>query len=205
MSVITCRSNQLRGPRGQTPPASQQSVYTYLGGNRGDWAVTHATARRGEPLAGVTHVDIVNGSVARTPPGVAWMLSGLVHHTRYVTREDAGFPSRATQRPAASATCAALIAVRRSRASWDVMQAGRDDLLQPFPGLQVRRLLSTIIGRWQHPRDLSDQFETVTWFEYASHDAAAFDDLLAEWRASEEWSYVDRECELRLIRGGSPR
>jgi hypothetical protein len=51
-------------------------------------------------------------------------------------------------------------------------------------------------------RDVSEHepFDFVTWFEYAPGDAAAFDDLLAELRVSEEWRYVDREVDVRLVR-----
>jgi hypothetical protein len=61
------------------------------------------------------------------------------------------------------------------------------------------RYLSSIVRRWQYRRDLSTQFDCVTWFEYEPRDSAAFDDLLTAWRASEEWNYVDRECDIRLV------
>lgn len=46
-------------------------------------------------------------------------------------------------------------------------------------------------------------FDFPTWFEYALADEAMFDDLLSELRASPEWVYVDRECDVRLVREGS--
>ena len=40
----------------------------------------------------------------------------------------------------------------------------------------------------------------MTWFEYVPSDAAAFDELVAELRATEEWTYVDREIDIRVVR-----
>jgi hypothetical protein len=43
----------------------------------------------------------------------------------------------------------------------------------------------------------------LTWFEYALSDSAAFDELVAELRATEEWAYVDREIDIRVVRDGA--
>ena len=56
--------------------------------------------------------------------------------------------------------------------------------------------------RLHHCRDLgvSEPFDFLTLFDYAEADAAAFDDLLAALRATEEWQYVEREVDIRLLR-----
>jgi hypothetical protein len=38
--------------------------------------------------------------------------------------------------------------------------------------------------------------------EFAPQHAAAFDELLAELRVTEEWRYVEREVEIRVCRDG---
>ena len=45
-----------------------------------------------------------------------------------------------------------------------------------------------------------EPFDFLTWFEYAPEHEVAFEKLLAQLRASEEWSYVDREIDIRLIK-----
>lgn len=197
MSVITCRSNLLRGSS-RTPRQVADCYYTYVGGSSGAWKVTQSTVRSGEPLPAVTHIDIVQGR-AEAPSGASWILSGLVRSTRYVSREDS--PHRIDPSHL-DPTCAALILIRRSSEWWKLGTADQNELLQPpsraaNPGL---RSLSSMLRRWQHRCDLSEQFDCVTWFEYEPRDATAFDDLLADWRGSEEWAYVDRECDLRLVR-----
>lgn len=196
MSVITCRSNDLSGALDR-PVRSQESIYTYLGGTTGEWEVTGFAACRGEPLARISHLQVVHGPLRRVPAGTAWVLSGLVRRTRYVALEE----PRRQARDRIGATCAALISIRRARCWWDLVPQERSEIqTNRWTAPAHLRLLSTIIHRWQHPRDLSSQFDVVTWFEYESHDAPAFDELLAEWRASAEWKYVDREVDLRLTR-----
>jgi hypothetical protein len=51
-----------------------------------------------------------------------------------------------------------------------------------------------------HARDLGEPFDFLTWFEYAPEHANAFEELVAELRASEEWRYVEREVDIRLVR-----
>lgn len=66
-------------------------------------------------------------------------------------------------------------------------------------GLQY---LPAIARRLHHCRDLGENepFDFLTWFEYAPADEAAFNRLAAELRATEEWRYVDREIDIRLVR-----
>lgn len=63
--------------------------------------------------------------------------------------------------------------------------------------------LPAVARRLHHCRDLgeSEPFDFLTWFEYALSDSPAFDKLVGELRASEEWKYVDREIDIRLVRG----
>ncbi len=203
MSVITCRSNQLRGARELRSKRSTESFYTYVGGTSGPWEVTQLLVRRGDPLSHVSHVGIINGRLNRTPAGTAWILSGVVRNTRHVTREEFVPPGAcriAGNSPVS--TCAALIPIRRSPEWWQLGRESRRDLLNPPSRRPPRglRYLSTMIRKWQHRRDLSEQFDCLAWFEYEPRDSAAFDDLLADWRASEEWKFVDRECDIRLVR-----
>jgi hypothetical protein len=40
----------------------------------------------------------------------------------------------------------------------------------------------------------------LIWFEFAEGDAGTFDELVGRLRDTEEWSYVEREVEIRLRR-----
>jgi hypothetical protein len=64
------------------------------------------------------------------------------------------------------------------------------------------KYLPSIGRRLHHCRDLgeSEPFDFLTLFDYTKADAAAFEDLVAEIRATEEWKYVDREVDIRMVR-----
>ena len=40
----------------------------------------------------------------------------------------------------------------------------------------------------------------LTWFEFASEAASDFDELVLRLCATEEWTYVEREVDIRLAR-----
>ena len=193
MSVITCRSNLLRGIR----KCHTVSSYSYVGGSEGSWEVVQSSVRCGEPLASVSHIEIIQGSLGETPAGASWILTGLVQKTRYVSREELPQRNFSPLPP----TCAALICIRRKVVASPSRSASHEIISAQTSSIpRGLRSLSTLFRRWQHRCDLSQQFDCVTWFEYEPRDANAFDDLLADWRASEEWKSVDRECEVRLVR-----
>jgi hypothetical protein len=65
--------------------------------------------------------------------------------------------------------------------------------------------LPRVARRLYHSADLGEPFDFLTWFEFAPEHELAFDELLRILRAQPEWSFVDREIEIRLVRdlGGS--
>jgi hypothetical protein len=67
------------------------------------------------------------------------------------------------------------------------------------------KYLPAVARRLHHCRDLGENepFDFLTWFEYAFSDSAAFDELVAELRSSEEWAYVDREIDIRVVHDGA--
>jgi len=65
------------------------------------------------------------------------------------------------------------------------------------------RYLPAVARRLHHSRDLGEPFDFLTWFEYAPEHSAAFEELVVRLRASEEWKYVDREVDIRLVRDGA--
>jgi hypothetical protein len=62
--------------------------------------------------------------------------------------------------------------------------------------------LPAIARRLHHCRDLSESepFDFITWFEFAPEYEADFDALLKQLRATPEWTYVEREVDIRLQR-----
>lgn len=62
------------------------------------------------------------------------------------------------------------------------------------------KYLPAIARRLYHSPEMGEPFDFLTWFEYAARDASAFEDLVAYLRKTEEWAYVEREVDVRLVR-----
>lgn len=65
--------------------------------------------------------------------------------------------------------------------------------------------LPAVARRLHHCRDLGtdEPFDFITYFEYDEADVEVFETLVARLRATEEWGYVDREVDIRLVRAAA--
>jgi chlorite dismutase len=100
------------------------------------------------------------------------------------------------------ATRAALIPIKKSQAWWDLTQEERrrifEDKSQHIAASM--KYLPAIARQLYHCRDLGEPFDFLTWFEFDPANAALFEELVAMLRGTEEWTYVEREVDLRLER-----
>lgn len=173
-----------------------------LGGDAGPWRATRIDAPIGETLPTVAAVDVRPGHDTPAAPG-GWAIRTVVSNIRYANTEEV-MALRAMQpglaRPEARA--AAMIPIRKSAAWWDLPQDRRRAIFEETShhtriGMDY---LPQVARRLHHCRDLGEPFDFVTWFEFAPEHEALFDDLLARLRATEEWRYVEREVDVRLLR-----
>jgi len=97
---------------------------------------------------------------------------------------------------------AALIPIRKSPAWWALPQDERRAIFEQRSRHIADSMvfLPRIARRLYHARDLGQPFDFLTWFEFAPEHARAFDELVAMLRSREEWTYVDREVDIRLSR-----
>jgi hypothetical protein len=180
-------------------------LVAFAGGSEGTWRVERADAVRGEPLAPARCVSMIEGPQAAVPgdDGEAWRLRGVTSNDRYVTRREQDALADAQEplgRP--ESTRAALIPITKSAAWWDLAQDERRRIFEErsrhvATGL---RYLPAVARRLHHGRDLGEPFDFLTWFEFAPIDGAGFEELVGLLRASEEWTYVEREVDVRLSR-----
>lgn len=153
------------------------------------------------PAAGVEIVPLTHGSPKTSGE---WPLRGVTSNLRYTSASERGDLQRIQaelDRP--EARSAALIPIRKNPEWWALAQDERRAVIEERShhiaiGLDY---LPAIARRLYHARDLGEPFDFLTWFEFAPEHASDFDRLLTRLRASPEWAYVDRECELRLERG----
>lgn len=171
---------------------------TFVGGATGPWQVERITAVRGESLPVVERVEVLVGDVLEDG---AWRLRGVTSHVRYLERHEKT-PLDAVTPPLArtEATYAVLIPIRKSPAWWAMTQDERREVFEAKSHhiAGSMKYLPRIARRLYHSRDLGEPFDFITWFELAPEHASAFDELVGMLRATEEWTFVEREVELRL-------
>jgi chlorite dismutase len=173
--------------------------FVFSGAVSGAWSVQSMHVFCGEPLAAAPML-----SIDQSPSTDAvWSLVGVTSNMRYTTSAEAG---ALTQKRAAlgrsQARLAALIPIRKNEAWWALPQDERRAIYEERShhttiGLEY---LPRIARRLHHSRDLGEPFDFLTWFEFAPEHESDFEHLLQRLRTSEEWSYVDREIDIRLRR-----
>ena len=166
------------------------------------WRVVTMETIRGEALPSVPALDVrpATQSLLNSP---VWTLKGVISNLRYTEKQEKESLVAIQEnlgRPAA--TCAALIPMRKSEAWWNLAQDERRAIFEKKSqhtqtGLKY---LPAIARKLYHCRDLGEPFDFLTWFEYAPEHSNAFEDLVKRLRETEEWTYVDREIDIRLER-----
>jgi len=177
---------------------------TFRGGQSGAWRITLNSAVRGEAFPAVPALAITQSpSIALPilPSTSSWRLVGTASHARYVEKaEQAQLAEKQAPLGRKEATFAALIPVRKSAAWWALSQDERREIFEAKSHHIAGSLkyLPQIARQLYHCRDLGEPFDFITWFEYAPEHATMFEELVAMLRATEEWTFVEREVDVRL-------
>jgi hypothetical protein len=183
----------------------QTRLWSFLGGETGDFAVREVVLVRGESLPVVARLDVVQGQVPA--PARGFLLQGVTSNERYVTSsEKRALVERQEVIGRDAATFGAFIPIKKSDAWWALPQDERRAIFEDHSrhiaiGLAA---LPAVARRLHHCRDLgtAQPFDFLTWFDYRPEDEGRFDELLAALRATPEWDYVEREVEVRVERTG---
>jgi len=168
--------------------------------------VASQAAVKGAGLLSTPALSIVDSSsiaLPILPSQTSWRLAGVASHGRYVERaekERLVAVQAGLGRP--EATRAALIPIKKSPAWWDLTQEERRKIFEDKSQhiAASMKYLPAIARQLYHCRDLGEPFDFLTWFEYDPANAALFEELVAMLRTTEEWTYVEREVDLRLER-----
>ena len=178
----------------------------FRGGQSGAWRVTRFAPVKGAGLVRTPALSSVySASIALPilPALTSWRLAGVASHVRYTERAEKE-QLVAVQAPLGrpEATCAALIPIRKNAAWWELPPEERRQIFEDKSHHIASSLkyLPAIARQLYHCRDLGEPFDFLTWFEYAPEHAVQFEELVAMLRATEEWTYVEREVDIRLVR-----
>lgn len=184
-------------------PRPSPLLVTFAAVASGPWRIETMQPVIGESLPAAERLAMLEGTDVAAPSGASWTLRGVVSNTRYTTRTELGtLQERQQGLRRQEATCAALIPIRKTEAWWALAQDERRAIFEE----QSRHIaigldyLPAVARRLHHSRELGEPFDFVTWFEFAPEHRGAFDTMLQRLRATREWSYIDREVDIRLRR-----
>lgn len=177
---------------------------SFLSGASGEWRIERIVTVAGEALPPAEYLQRIEGEAFHSSEH-GWVLHGVRSHDRYA-RSDEKARMGAVQEGLGrtASTRAALIPIRKSPRWWALAQDERRAIFEERSHHIVlgERYLPAIARRLYHCRDLGGPFDFLTWFEFAPSDERAFDELVEGLRRTEEWSFVEREVEVRLRRLG---
>lgn len=175
----------------------------FAAGQSGVWRIDSMRVVTGDGLPAADRLSVIEGAASGALDPAVWVLRGTTSNTRYTQRAEldtlAGVQAGLGR---AVATRAALIPIRKSAAWWDLAQDERRAIFEE----QSRHIgigldyLPAVARRLHHCRELGEPFDFLTWFEYAPEDAGGFEDMVRRLRETREWSFVDREVDIRLSR-----
>jgi len=174
----------------------------FSAGESGTWEIRTVSAIRGEGLQIAPRLD-VSSSMSSEPH--IWTLCGTTSNERYVTRDEKNsLVEKQEGLGRDGSSCAVLIPIKKSSDWWMLTQDERRGVLETQSrhiaiGLEY---LPAVARKLHHCRDLSvvQPFDFLTWFEFAPSQERSFNELLHRLRSSPEWTYVEREVEIRLER-----
>jgi chlorite dismutase len=178
------------------------TIFDFIGSNHGEWKVTSMTTLKGDSLAPITYLQKVASTLEQTETGI-WTLKGVISNLRYTEKEDKDkLVAIQEDLGRETATLAAFIPIRKSEAWWNLAQDERRKIMEnksqhTHTGMKY---LPAIARKLFHSRDIGQPFDFLTYFEYAPTDADAFEELLFALRSTEEWTYIDREVDIRLTK-----
>src|SRR6266702_5275621 len=183
-------------------------IHSFVGGTTGKWRVERVSTLTGPALPTVPRLAIFDSDHPAPPADGVWLLRGVTSYERYVHRaERSALVARQPDLGRPNATCAALIPIKKSVVWWELTQDERRMIFEERShhitiGL---RYLPAIARRLYHSHDLGEPFDFLTWFEYAPADAEVFEELVGTLRETEEWAYVEKEIDIRLVIEDLPR
>lgn len=182
-----------------------QNLFSFVAGDMGDWRIESMEMICGDGLPPARSLSMVRGD-ADADEGTAWVLRGVTSNLRYTTDvERRSLVSSQAGLGRSEARCAALIPISKSAQWWQLAQDERRRIFEETSHhIEIgHQYLPAVARQLHHCRDLGETFDFLTWFEYDASNEAAFDDLVRKLRETEEWRYVDREVDIRLMRDGN--
>ncbi len=174
-------------------------VWFHGAGDSGQWRIDSMTGIMGPSLAPAQFLRIDDSGPDST---CQWSLNAVVSNLRYtIATERQSMQARQAGLGREDSHIAVLIPITKSAKWWGLAQDERRAIYQRSDHTPIGLdYLPGIARQLHHGRDLGAEYDFLTWFEFAASESDAFRDLVRRLRATEEWTYVERETEIWLTR-----
>jgi chlorite dismutase len=183
---------------------SPNGITSFIGASTGQWKVLSIKTIVGSALPIVDYVSTVKGVVNLDLQSTSsWIIKSFTSNLRYTKRDEKqelNEKSRTLGNP--EFNHAAMIPIKKSEAWWQLAQDERRKIFEEDSKhiQSSTRYLPFISRQLHHSRDLGEDFDFVTWFEFSSKHDEEFNSLCYTLRKTEEWKYVDREIDIRMVK-----
>ncbi|MBU6341777.1 MAG: chlorite dismutase family protein [Bacteroidetes bacterium] len=179
-------------------------IISFFGAEQGPWKIASMQTLIGAPLPEANCLNIQQSAITPDQNSDAkWILRGFISNLRYTHRSEKTMLD-AHSKPLGRAAyhAAALIPIQKSKECWNLAQDERRRIFEEDSKhiQQSAEYLQYISRQLHHSRDLGEAFDFLTWFEFAPEHTEKFDALCAILRKTEEWQYVTREIDIRLLK-----
>jgi chlorite dismutase len=180
---------------------AMKNYYSFIGSDVGQWRVTDQHTIVGSPLESVQRIEVVNSPANNLTKQGAWVLQGFTSNVRYANRNEiVKLQSVQEGLNREKSLCAALIPIKKNAEWWAMSQDERRSIFEEQSHHTEIGLgyLPEIARQLHHSRDLGEQFDFITWFEFSPEHKELFNELLKKLRATKEWQFIEREIDIRL-------
>jgi chlorite dismutase len=179
-----------------------KKIISFVGSDQGDWRISSMVTLKGGSIPSAKRLTVVppNSSLQKTDRS-NFNLKGVISNLRYTSGDEKKeLNNNALGLNLPGFDCAALIPIKKSDEWWALPQDERRKIFEEDSKHIATsiRYLNRISRQLHHSRDIGEEFDFLTWFEFSSENSAAFDDLCTALRGTKEWEFVTREIDIRL-------
>ena len=178
-----------------------EKIFGFVGSSEGNLKVIAMKTIVGESLPDVLFVQKKTSNLTENLKGT-WFFKGVISNLRYTEKlEKEGLLAKQEGLGRPKSTHAVMILIKKNEAWWNLAQDERRQIMEDKSkhnqiGMDY---LPAIARQLFHSKDIGEPFDFITWFEYAPEEESSFDELLNRLRNSLEWTYIEREVEVRML------
>ncbi len=178
-----------------------KNITSFVGQSYGPWSVLSIKTIVGKGLSLSSSMDIVKDISVEKSENTNWVLKGFTSNLRYTNRpEKIVLDQQPSVLGKPENTFAAFIPIKKNAEWWLLTQDERRKIMaENSKHIEIgTKYLSAISRQLFHSRDIGEEFDFLTWFEFSPNNRERFDELIFLLRKTEEWKYVEREVDVRL-------